>query len=376
MTNLYDFTNLSEFSLKLSVMADGETVAEGDYTLDVRPKESRELNVAALIGNVTGCRLGAYLNASFTDKNGHEVAFVQHELSVPKQSHEAPREALALTETEKTIIARGDGFVYEFSKLLGGFVSIKRNGKEQLVSPTKLSVWRAPTDNDRHIRKKWEWTDADNQSGENFNKVFSKVYDCRTDNNVITVTGSLAGISRKPFFRYTAVYAFFTDGTVDVSLSGSVREDCVWLPRLGFEFKTILENSRFSYFGMGPDENYADMRAFARMGMFHSSAADEYVNYVKPQEHGNHTNTKELVFQNSLAFTGNGFEFNVSKFDALDLSQAGHIDELKKNGAVNVRIDYKVSGIGSNSCGPALLERYRLKEKQIEFAFSFGLTKE
>lgn len=376
ITNLYDFTNLSEFSLKLSVMADGETAAEGDYTLDVQPKESRELNVAALIGNVTGCRLGAYLNASFTDKNGHEVAFIQHELSVPKQSHEAPRRALVLTETGKTIIARGDGFVYEFSKLLGGFVSIKRNGKEQLVSPTKLSVWRAPTDNDRHIRKKWEWSDSDNQSGENFNKVFSKVYDCRTDNNVITVTGSLAGISRKPFFHYTAVYAFFTDGTVDVSLSGSVREDCVWLPRLGFEFKTILENSRFSYFGMGPDENYADMRAFARMGLFHSSAADEYVNYVKPQEHGNHTNTKELAFNNGLTFTGDGFECNVSEFDSLDLSRAGHIDELCKNGAVNVRIDYKVSGIGSNSCGPALLERYRLKEKQIGFAFSFGLTKE
>ena len=378
ITNLYDFTNLSEFSLKLTVMVDGERVTEGDYTLDVRPKERRELNIASLLnsaecrGRMDSCRLGAYLNLSFVDKNGHEAAFIQQELFVPQTQPKTVRTPAELSEAEKIITVCGTGFSYEFSKLLGGFVSIKLNGTEQLTAPTKLSVWRAPTDNDRHIRKKWEWSDSDNQSGENFNKLFSKVYSCLTDKNVITVTGSLAGISRKPFFLYTVCYAFFTDGTVDVSLSGKVREDCIWLPRLGFEFKTILENSRFAYFGMGPEENYADMRAFARMGLFHSSAADEYVNYVKPQEHGNHTNTKELVFDNGLAFTGDGFEFNVSEFDALDLSRAKHIDELKKNGAVNVRIDYKVSGIGSNSCGPALLERYQLKEKQIDFAFSFA----
>ena len=378
VTNLYDFTNLSEFSLKLTVTADGETVAEGGYTLDIRPKESRELNVASLINKtecrerIEGCRLGAYLNLSFLDKNGHEVAFIQHELHVPQTKGETVRTPAELLEYEKTITVCGEGFTYEFSKLLGGFVSIQLNGKEQLAAPTRLSVWRAPTDNDRHIRKKWEWSNADNMSGENFNKVFSKVYSCSADKNVITVTGSLAGISRKPFFHYTVHYTFFTDGTVDVSLSGNVREDCIWLPRLGFEFKTVSENSRFTYFGMGPEENYIDMRAFARMGLFHSTAADEYVNYVKPQEHGNHTNTKELVFHNGLVFFGNGFEFNVSEFDALDLSRAKHIDELKKNGAVNVRIDYKVSGIGSASCGPELLERYRLKEKEIAFAFSFG----
>lgn len=376
ITNLYDFTNLSEFLVKISATVDGEKVAEGSYTLDIPPKGSRELSLAALIKNIDSCRFGAYLNLSLIDKNGSEAAFVQQMIDVPTVKDEFVRVPAVLEENEKAFIVSGNGFDYEFSKLLGGFTSIRINGNEQLVFPTKLSVWRAPTDNDRHIRKKWEWSDHDNYSGENFNKTFSKIYTCNADKNVITVTGSLAGISRKPFFRYTAAYAFYTNGTVDVSLSGTVRDNCIWLPRLGFEFKTVSDNSSFTYFGMGPEENYADMRAFARVGRFSSTAAQEYVNYVKPQEHGNHTCAKELIFKNGLAFSGNEFEFNVSEFDSLDLSCAKHVDELRKNGAVNVRIDYKVSGIGSASCGPELLERYRLKEKDIAFDFSFGPAKQ
>jgi len=375
VTNLYDFTNLSEFTIKAEVTLDDATVSSAEYTLDIAPKTSREVNLAPLITKAESYKLGAYLNLFVTDKTGHEVAFMQHKLDVPKIKEEKNNTPAKLSADDKNIYVTGDGFSYTFSKLLGGFTSICINGKEQLVSPTKLTVWRAPTDNDRHIRKDWEWSDADNWSGENFNKLFSKVYECTVKNHVISVTGSLSGISRSPFFRYTATYTCFDDGTVDITLSGNVRENCTWLPRLGFEFKTVLENSEFSYFGMGPDENYIDMRAFARMGRFVSSAEKEYVNYIKPQEHGNHTNTKELSFKNGLSFYGNGFEFNVSEYDSMDITYAKHINELKKNGAVNTRIDYKVSGIGSHSCGPAMIERYQLKEKEIDFSFSFAPTK-
>ena len=52
------------------------------------------------------------------------------------------------------------------------------------------------------------------------------------------------------------------------------------------------------------------------------------------------------------------------------LYQAKHTDELKKDGKTHLRIDYKVSGLGSNSCGPELPEKYRLAEKEIVFTFS------
>ena len=72
-----------------------------------------------------------------------------------------------------------------------------------------------------------------------------------------------------------------------------------------------------------------------------------------------------------LCFTAKDvFEVQVSAYSTEALTEATHMDELEKNGAVNVRIDYRGSGLGSNSCGPELLEKYRVGEKEIEFGFS------
>ena len=136
------------------------------------------------------------------------------------------------------------------------------------------------------------------------------------------------------------------------------------------DFKFKKKNDTFSYYGMGKEENYCDMNSHAKIGMYSSSAKEEYVPYIKPQEHGNHTCTKLLKMDNGPTFvTNNQFEFRVSEFDDETLSNSLHTDEIKSNGYTNVRIDYKVSGIGSHSCGPVLDQKYQLKDKNFEFKF-------
>lgn len=142
------------------------------------------------------------------------------------------------------------------------------------------------------------------------------------------------------------------------------------LPRLGFEFKLSNESQSFRYFGRGPYENYCDMMLHTTTDWYESDVNREYFEYSMPQEHGNHSNCRVLEMTDSLSFIAkNKFEINVSKFDSKTITEAKHIDELKENGCTNVRIDYKNSGIGSNSCGPELLEKYRLDEKDIHFEF-------
>ena len=236
---------------------------------------------------------------------------------------------------------------------------------------TKITVWRAPTDNDSNIKKKWAYVNGDNRAGENFNKQCSKIYSCEVKKNVITVKGSLAGISRMPFLSYTAQYSFFENGEIKVSISVKQRDKlAVFLPRFGFEFTSPVMNDKFVYYGMGPYECYNDMNCHATVGMYESCARDEYVNYVMPQEHGNHIRAKLLKMNSGLTFATDGeFEFNVSNYTADELTQAMHTNEITGNGATNIRIDYTVSGIGSNSCGPELLNEYRLDEKEFDFEF-------
>ena len=125
---------------------------------------------------------------------------------------------------------------------------------------------------------------------------------------------------------------------------------------------------------MGPEETYRDMHHFAKMGMYESSAKEEYIPYVMPQEHGNHFNTKCLETENGLCFTAeNVFDINVSNYTVEILTEAMHTNELKEADYVTVRIDYKNAGIGSASCGPALLEQYRVNDKDIDFKFRINI---
>ena len=128
------------------------------------------------------------------------------------------------------------------------------------------------------------------------------------------------------------------------------------------------ENTAFRYFGRGPMENYCDLHAHAPVGYYESCAEQEYVHYVRPQEHGNHYGVRELSLADKLQFTsGNDFECKVSTYSTQNLTEAEHTDELYADGNTHVRVDYKVSGIGSNSCGPDLKEEYRLDEKEFTF---------
>jgi beta-galactosidase len=168
--------------------------------------------------------------------------------------------------------------------------------------------------------------------------------------------------------RYTAKYTFFKDGSFDVSLEGDYDDYRTFLPRLGYEFKT--EEKNFEYFGYGPYESYIDMHHGSKIGMYQSDADSEYVNYVKPQEHGNHYNTKYLKLGKYIFESNQGFEFNVSSYSKEELETKKHNFELEKDEYTNVRIDYKVSGIGSGSCGPQLMDKYQMNDTKIKFSFS------
>ena len=128
------------------------------------------------------------------------------------------------------------------------------------------------------------------------------------------------------------------------------------------------KNSRFSHFGNGPLESYCDMTHHGTVDWHTSCADDEYVHYVRPQEHGNHYGVKALEFENGLKFTPETtMEFSALSYGMKALDKANHTDELKRDGKTHLRIDYKCSGIGSNACGPELRRRYRLDEKDIHF---------
>ncbi|MBQ3528241.1 MAG: glycoside hydrolase family 2 [Clostridia bacterium] len=367
--NRLDFTCLSEYDIIISAEADGKERWTKKLNIPCAPHSSVSLPVE---WKEEECALGAYLNVSIC-KDGRERGHTQHPLpcKVMKKPTEVPAN---LTEDERNVYVNGDGFSYTFSKHYGQLESMKVDGIEQLAEKCFMSAFRAPTDNDRNIKHRW--LNLDVWQGENLDCCFSKIYSCAIKDNSIVTEGSLAGVSRRPFFRYTQTTAFGEKGRIRINIKGKVREDTFQLPRLGMEFTLPDESGDFTYFANGPYESYCDMCHAGKIGLYHSDKEKEYVKYVFPQEHGNHTDAKYLRIGEMEITSSQGFEFCVSKYTAKELFRARHTNELVVDGNTHLRIDYKVAGIGSNSCGPDLEKKYTLSEKEIDFTFEIRPVKE
>ncbi|MCL2042767.1 MAG: DUF4981 domain-containing protein [Treponema sp.] len=380
LTNLHDFINLKNCVIHWALACDGKTIAEGSLIAPaLEPKKSRYMNISAAVPSVAWH--GVYLNLSYClaesclwAEKGFETAAAQLEIPVPQAQvlhREKTLPAVEIHSKGEYTVLEGDSFSYVFNTFYGSFESLKYNGVELLHSRPRLSVWRAPTDNDRNVRQQWE--------KENLQYISSKVYSVNAEKNgdgiLITVKGSLGALARGPFAQTLVNYTILPSGEIKVNVSVDIRDNMIFLPRFGLEF-AMPEGCEFlEYFGLGPDENYSDMNKHVFMGRYKSRVSDQYFPYINPQEHGSHGNVKwaavyDILGRGLLIKAGSHFEFNASHYTSDDLTKATHTNELKPRGETIVRIDYKNGGIGSGSCGPYTFEKYLLKDKKIGYSFT------
>lgn len=392
ITNLHDFLNLNQYKINWNLMVDGKEQMAGNIHVDVAPHESKIVTLNYTLPKE--CQFGTYIDFSMVTREdyiwaaaGYEVAMVQLEitevnvkrllgLAVNNSNSDYP---LVLSDKKDELkIQCGNSISYTFDLNLGYLTGIWNKNTNLLGDNAHISAWRAPTDNDRNIKNKWGLY-QDFYSSWNINKTFHKCYHIEWNKEEdftvkVSIDGSLAGIARSPYAKYEACYIIDGNGAMKVYMKVNIHQDCIWLPRFGFEFPLTKDMKLIEYYGMGPYENYRDLCHHVKMGYYRSTVEKEYVPYIKPQEHGNHINVKTLAVTNEqgigLQFDSmDSFESNVSQYTSKQLGEANHSFELERSNHTNVRIDYKVSGIGSNSCGPELLEQYRLKEKEFDYTF-------
>lgn len=349
----FDFTNISKYRMVIKLVCDGKVVEQEKAVIDVAPHEEvcRELTFRL----PDSCLYGAFVETELLTKSGELLRKTQHKLDVPIIPMDQKQEKSDIREDEKHFYVEGEGYSYVINKRYGSFESIKRDGKELLMSESEITVWRAPADNDRHV-KKIRGLYEDNMCAYNMNRQITKVYSVDLYGSEIRISGALAGVARLPFIKYTAIYKFFTDGTVGIKIEADVADYIkTYLSRFGMKFKFKNRNAVFRYFGRGKEEKYCDMNRHAVVSLYESNAKAEYVDYIVPQEHGNHSDCKMLEIKDGPGFYAKGkYEFNVSIYTDKELTECMHSNELEPFGGTNLRIDYKNSGLGSVSCGHGL----------------------
>ena len=165
-----------------------------------------------------------------------------------------------------------------------------------------------------------------------------------------------------------------------VSITGQITMDCLAkrnpefpeLPRFGLRMFLPERLENVTYYGLGPMENYTDKRNAAWHGLFTDTVTGLHEDYIRPQENGAHGDCDFAVLESDdlrmTIVSTEGFSFNASHYTQEELTEKGHNFELEKSGSTVLCLDYKQNGIGSNSCGPELMEKYRLTDETIDFS--------
>lgn len=274
-----------------------------------------------------------------------------------------------VAETDGGVVLKGSGFTYVYSRKTGLFQSIRYGGREYLDTPMELNLWRAPTDNDMYVKPVWEKACY----REAYARAYDTVVERFKDRVVIRSHLSVSAASVQRMMDVRSVFTVDNNGKIHCALEVCKNKEFPQLPRFGVRLFLDGRLENISYYGYGPMESYCDKHRAASHGLYRERVDELHEDYIRPQENGSHFDCDYVEICNGqfglAAVSEQKFSFNASVYTQEELEKKAHNFELEASGSTVLCLDYAQNGIGSNSCGPKLLEKYRFDEEQFCFGF-------
>ena len=277
---------------------------------------------------------------------------------------------LQVNENDTQIHIKGREFAYTIDKRTALFTEMKFAGREYLNHPMELNIWRAPTDNDMYIKSEWKKA--------HYDKAYTRAYTTEVVQGKhgvkITSHASVVAETVQKILDVTITWKIEAAGKIDADIAVTKDDEFPDLPRFGVRMFLDKKLSAVRYFGMGPQESYCDKHQAASHGLYQANVDDLHEDYIRPQENGSHYDCEYVELNNSrygiVASAENAFSFNASYYTQEELEKKTHNYELTESDSVVFCVDYALNGIGSNSCGPVVLEQYRFDDVLFRFQFT------
>ena len=374
------FVNTDKYDLYYIVERDGKLVKDGYLNVSVAPGEEKYIelpigkyNFLEEIVLTTSLRLS---QVTLWAEKGYEVAFGQKVIKEKSDMNNHNSESkMKIIHGDVNIGVHGKDFKVIFSKQEGGIVSLRYNNKEFITRTPKTFYWRATTDNDRgnkHEFRCGQWLAA--TMGQKYVDFSVEEFD---EKITLYYTYQLPTV---PSTNVKITYEVSGEGIIKVNVKYKGVSGLPELPILGINFKLLAEFNSFSWYGMGPEENYIDRCEGSKLGIYDSTPIDNLSRYLVPQECGNRTGTRWLVVKNDknegLKFTyGKApFEFSALPYSNMELENALHIEELPSVNFTHVNIIGKQMGVGGDdSWGAPVLPEFCIdSSKGLEYSFAIS----
>ncbi len=353
----------------------GKPVANGNVEFILPPMGSAVVHIpeAENVGGESVC-----IKFSFTAKQpddffeaDEEICFDQLMLCEKtlvygiRHEDENPR----LSETPMEFVISASDKTITFDRRKGAIVSILKNGAELLAKPIEWNFFRAPVDNDV---MKGDWYRA------HLNDYDIKIYETSAhycgNNLVITLSHSFGWNIYEPFCKAKTEIYINGCGDIQIVTDGETSNKVKFLPRFGLRLFIDRSFCNVKYYGYGPVESYIDKHQAAYLSEFSADISEMHEDYIRPQENSSHYDCRYAEISNGdvvFNFTAHdNFSFNASEYTEEELAAKRHNYELEKSGYSVVCIDSGMAGVGSNACGPALAEKYRVQIPEIHLDFT------
>ena len=277
---------------------------------------------------------------------------------------------LQVNENDTQIHIKGREFAYTIDRRTALFTEMKFAGREYLNHPMELNIWRAPTDNDMYIKAEWKKA--------HYDKAYTRAYTTEVVQGKhgvkIVSHASVVAETVQKILDVKITWTIDASGKIDADIEATKDGEFPDLPRFGVRMFLDKKLSDARYFGMGPQESYRDKHQAASHGLYRANVRDLHEDYIRPQENGSHYDCGYVELNNSrygiAAFSESTFSFNASYYTQEELEKKTHNYELAESDSVVLCVDYALNGIGSNSCGPVVLDQYRFNDVLFRFQFT------
>ena len=283
---------------------------------------------------------------------------------------------------KNNIGVKGENFDCLFSELKGGLVSYRYAGKEMIEKLPLPNFWRAPVDNDYGslaTARYGQWKIASmyiSHKADESQTNLPPAVTVEEGENTVTVRFTYY-MPTTPRSRCGVAYTVYGDGTIETKLSYNPVQELPDMPEFGMMFTLNADYDRVEWYGLGPEETYADRKHGAKLGIYRNKAADNMAKYLVPQECGNKMGVRYAkvtdVKGRGLLFEGDELSFSVLPYTPHEIENAAHAYELPEVHYTIVRVALGQMGVGGDdSWGAPVHPEYHIPvDKPLEFKFRF-----
>lgn len=386
--NRYDFSTLNHLACAWSLTREGVVVQQGMLALpEIPAQEAKTVQIPCALA--THSSLWDYwLNLDFTlacetrwAKQGHTVATAQFLVAAQRAQptvSNIPSSSKLHCQTEGPLLrVQGTEMELCFNTVHGTLVSWMHEGQPLIEAGPRLTFWRATTDNDRggarrSVAAEWKLWGL-HQLQHRIDQVSWTMLD---GDNALTVrvVARIAPPVRNWGVICTYIYTVHRSGDLVVQVQGvPMPGGPSTFPRIGLELRLPQPFEHVTWYGRGPGESYVDTKQANRVGLYTQTIDELYTPYTFPQENGNRSEVRwvSVTDQRGTGIMAVGMpelNFSLHRYSVEQFEAARHTTDLRDLGQRIWHLDHRQQGIGSASCGPALLPQYALLTEPFQFA--------